>query len=131
MRPHLLAILGYVAATFATQTVSHFLLFKDHYAAVPHVKAEPIFALGFLSMVIQGAVLSFVYVNSRFRVGSLFRAVQLAWAFGAFLISYIALAEAAKYAVPSVAGWIGVEILVGALQFTLAGVALWFAHSVV
>lgn len=129
MKKHALSVLGYIAATFVTQAVSHFLLFKDHYGAVSWIKAEPIFALGFASMTIQGVVMSVVYSNSRLRAGGIFNAVKLSWLFGAFLISYIGLGEAAKYAIPSVPSWIGVEVLSGAIQFTLAGAALSWAHS--
>jgi hypothetical protein len=44
--------------------------------------------------------------------------------FGAFLLSYIALAEAAKCSVPSVLGWITVEVVVGFVQY--ASLALFF-----
>ncbi|MCL5883954.1 MAG: hypothetical protein M1377_01130 [Deltaproteobacteria bacterium] len=128
MRRHILAVLGYIAATFATQATSHFLFFAQHYSAVSHIKSDPIFALGFLSMIIQGAVMSFVFLNSRFSGKSIFHAVMFAWLFGAFLVSYIGLAEAAKYAVPSVPSWIGVEFLVGFFQFTIAGILLGLAH---
>ncbi len=128
MKKHFLSILGYILATFGAQATSHFLLFTKHYAEVPYIKQEPIFALGFLSMILQGTVLSVVYANSRFATKSLFDAVKLAWLFGVFLGSYIALAEAAKYAVPDVVTWIGVEFLVGFVQFTGAGVLLGFAH---
>ncbi len=128
MKQHILTILGYVVATLATQATSHFVVFAQHYAAVTHLKAEPVFPLGLLSMVIQGAVLSFVFANSRFAKDSLTNAIKVAWLFGAFLISYIALAEAAKYSVPSVATWIAVEIAVGLVQFTLIGIVLWLPH---
>ncbi len=126
---HILSILGYIAATFATQATSHFAIFSEHYAAVAHIKAEPIFVLGFTSMIIQGAVVSFVFANSRFGGRSLFDAIKFAWLFGAFLVSYIALAEAAKYSVPSVSSWIAVEIAVSFVQFTLVGVAMRLAHG--
>jgi hypothetical protein len=128
MGKHILTVIGYIAATFATQATSHFLLFTQHYSAVSHIKAEPIFALGFTSMIVQGTVLSIVFANSKFIGRSIFHAVVLAWLFGAFLVSYIGLAEAAKYAVPSVPSWIGVEFLVGSVQFTIAGVFLGLAH---
>ena len=41
----------------------------------------------------------------------------------------IALGEAAKYAVPSMGAWIGVETLSGVIQFTIAGLLLWLAHN--
>ncbi len=55
-------------------------------------------------------------------------AVRFAWLVGAFLVSYIALGEAAKYNVPSIPSWIAVEVGVGFVQFTLAGLFLGLAH---
>ncbi len=130
MKHHVFAVFGYIAATFVTQATSHFLLFKDHYAAVSYMKSEPDFALGIVSMIIQGIVISFIYTNSRFIGNTIFDAVTLAWLFGAFLVSYVGLAEASKYSVPNVLSWIGVEFLAGAVQFTLAGIFLWLAHRV-
>lgn len=128
MKRHILAVIGYIAATFATQATSHFLLFREHYAAVSYMNSEPVFALGITSMIIQGIVISVVFANSRFSGKTLFDALKLTWLFGVFLVSYIGLAEAAKYAVPSIPSWIGVEFLAGAIQFTLAGIFLWLAH---
>lgn len=128
MKRHLLSVLGYVFATFATQATSHFVINAEHYAAVAHIKSEPIIALGFLSMLIQGAALSFVYSNSRFAAWGIKGALQLSWVFGAFLVSYIALAEAGKYSVPDVASWIVTEGIVGAMQFSLVGLFLGWSH---
>jgi len=128
MKKHALTILGYFVATFGSQAISHFLLFKDHYAEVSFIKPEPIFALGFTSMFLQGLILSVVHERSSFSKGSLLSSVKLAWLFGLFLVSYIGLAEAAKYAVPNVPSWIGVEFSVGFVQFTLAGIFLNLAH---
>src|SRR5712671_3375157 len=128
MRSHILSVLGYIVATFVTQAISHFVIFAQHYAAISHLKAEPIFALGIAAMIIQGSVLSYVFANSRFAGRSLMDAVRFAWLFGAFLVSYIALGEAAKYSVPSIPSWIAVEAGVGFVQYTLAGIFLGFAH---
>jgi hypothetical protein len=51
-------------------------------------------------MVIQGSILSDVFAGSRCDTGRLKDAIVLSWLFGAFLVSYIALAEAGKYTVP-------------------------------
>ena len=128
MKRHALAVLGYLVATFATQALSHFLIFASHYAQVGYMK-EPIFPLGLSSMLVQGTILSFVYTQSRFIDQGIKGAVQCAWLFGAFLVSYIALAEAAKYSVPSVGSWIAVEAGVGSVQFSLAGLLLGWAHT--
>lgn len=128
MKRHIFSIVGYVFATFLVQGLSHFVVFAKHYAGIPILKAQPIFALGFSSMLIQGAILSFLFANSHFDNGRLPEALRFAWLFGAFLVSYIALAEAGKYAVPSIASWIAVEAGAGLVQFTLVGVLYWLAH---
>lgn len=130
MRHHLLSILGYVVATFITQALSHFVVFVRHYAEVSYLKSEPVFGLGIAAMLIQGAVLSFTYERSSLHRRGLVGALIFAWLFGAVLVSYEALAEASKYAVPNIAAWISVETGVGALQFSLVGLFLGLAHRV-
>jgi hypothetical protein len=130
MKQHILAVFGYIAATFLTQATSHFLLFREHYAAVSYLRNEPIFALGISSMIVEGIVISVVYVNSRYSGKSMLDALKLSWFFGIFLVSYIAFGEAGKYIVPSVLSWIGIELLAGSVQFTLAGILIWLAHRV-
>ena len=56
---------GYVVATLLLQGTSHFALNAAHYAAVPHIRPEPLFAFGILSMLVQGAILSAVYAHRR------------------------------------------------------------------
>ncbi len=63
MRKHFLAVLAYVVATFATQAVSHFGVNAAHYATVTYLRAQPIFALGVLSMLIQGSIMSYLYAQ--------------------------------------------------------------------
>ena len=130
MRQHLLAVLGYIVASFSTQATSHFVLFAQHYAAVPYIRgsSETIFPLGILVMIIQGTVMSFVFVNSRWSGKSILHAVMFAWLLGAFFVSYTSLGEPAKYAVPNIPSWIAVELLSGFVQFTLAGIFLGLAH---
>jgi len=128
---HVLTVVGYVLATFLTQGLSHFLIFKAHYDAMTFMAPEPNFALGIASMLIQGTVLSLIYSWARpnLPVAELPGAILIALMFGAFLVSYIGLAEAAKYAVPSTAAWIGVETAVGAVQFVLIGLIMGLAHA--
>ena len=128
MKKHLLSVLGYVVATLVSQGSSHFYFFKQHYAQVPFEKPEPIFALGILSMLIHGGILTYVYAHSKLSTKPILDSLRLTWFYGLFLVSYIALAEAAKYPVPDIASWIGVELLVGSVQFTLVGIVLKLAH---
>lgn len=127
MKAMVLGVLAYVVATFATQAVSHFGLNVDHYAQVEYLRKEPIFAFGFLAMIVQGVVMVSLYSQLIQPRHTMLHALRFAWVMGAFLASYIAFAEAAKYTVPSVASWIGVELSAAAIQFTLFGVLLHFA----
>lgn len=128
MKKHVLAVLAYVVATFATQTVSHFGVNAVHYAAVTYLRAQPIFALGVLAMLIQGSIIAYAYAQVPEAERSVGHAVLFAWLVGGILVSYEALAEAAKYSVPSVASWIAVEVAAGFVQFTLYGALLGWVH---
>ncbi|MCI0518440.1 MAG: hypothetical protein L0Y45_11475 [Woeseiaceae bacterium] len=129
MRRHVLTILAFIVATFVTQALSHFVVAADHYAAVTYIRKEPIFAFGFLAMVIQGAILSALYSQLTNRYGStVAKALGFSCLMGVFLVSYIALAEAAKYQVPNIASWIGVELTSNLVQFSLFGSFLNFIY---
>jgi hypothetical protein len=126
--PAILTIVAYIVTTFAVQGTSHFVLNADHYAVIPFMRPEPIIPMGVASMIVQGTVFALlfpVFHRGRPTVG---RALLLSWALGAFLASYIVLGEAGKYAVPSIASWIGVEAGVAAAQFTVFGILLGLLH---
>ncbi len=125
----LLTVFAYVAATFAVQATSHFALNADHYRSISIMRTEPLFVLGFTSMLIQGLLFAMLFpVFDRDRK-PMRNGLVFSWAIGLFLASYIALGEAGKYAVPSIASWIGVEAGAAAAQFTLFGVLLGLIHS--
>jgi len=124
MRQHVLAVLAYVLATFVTQAVSHFGVNAAHYAAVTYLRAQPVFALGILSMLIQGSIMAYLYAQLPGAGRSIGHAVCFAWLVGGILVSYEALAEAGKYSVPAVGSWIAVEVGAGFVQFTLYGALL-------
>jgi hypothetical protein len=130
-RPHLkrhgFAVGAYVLATFGVQALSHFVVNTDHYAAITWLRDQPIFPLGVLSMLIQGFVLSVLHSRTTGTRGSLGHALTFAWLAGAYLVSYPALAEPAKYAVPATGSWIGVEAVAGFAQFTIYGILLGLA----
>ena len=78
-------------------------------------------------MIVQGLILSLIYAS--YQPGdSITTAVLIAWAFGAFLASYMAFALAGELKVPSIVSWITVELVAAGIQFTLIGLALWAAH---
>lgn len=123
-----LTVLAYIFATFAVQAVSHFVIASAHYKSITIMRPEPVVALGFLATIVQGLIFAVLFPLFN-RSGSTTRnALFLSWAVGMFLLSYIALAEPAKYQIASIATWSGVETASAAIQFTLFGLLLGFIH---
>jgi hypothetical protein len=129
VKKHILSVLAYVVASFVVQALSHFVLFAGHYATIGFARHDPIFVLGIGSMLIQGAMISLIFARTDWAGTTLGKAVLFSLMCGAILVSYEGMAEAAKYAVPGIAAWIGVETLSGAVQFVLAGLGLGLAHG--
>ena len=129
MKKHLLSILAFVIITFAIQGTSHMVINSDHYQSMGFLRPNPIFALGFMAMLIQGTIMT-VWLHllapqeATIRLGLI-----VSLCFGLFLASYITLASPAKYQVPSIPAWIFIEGLASLLQFTLFGIVLGFIHA--
>lgn len=129
MTKHILSVLAFILCTFGTQGLSHFVINKDHFAQIAHLRPDPIMPMGFAVMCIQGILLSLALHAWRGGEATLTDGVKVALIFGLFLVSYIALTEPAKYTVPSIAAWIRVEVLVGAAQFGVFGVLMGYIHQ--
>ncbi len=126
---HILSVVAFMVVSFAAQGLSHFVVNSDHFAAIEHLRKDPIIPLGLLAMVMQGAIMSValsVWREGDATVGS---GLVVAVAFGLFLIAYISLVEPAKYTVPDIASWMRIETIVGVAQFTVFGVLLGLIHS--
>ncbi len=128
MKKHLLSILAFMVVSFAAQGLSHFVINAEHFAAIPFMRPDPIIPLGLLVMIIQGATISIALHRWRGGAATLSDGVLIAAAFGTFLVSYIAIVEPSKYAVPSPVDWILVEATTGLAQFAVFGVLLGLIH---
>ncbi|WP_104403010.1 hypothetical protein [Vibrio penaeicida] len=129
MISHALSIFAFMVVTFAAQGLSHFVINKEHFDSVGFLRQEPIMAMGFAVMIIQGLIISIglkAWKDSAVRMKD---GIFISLLFGAFLVSYIALTEPAKYTVPSIANWIQIELTVGLLQFGIFGLALGWIHQ--
>lgn len=123
-----LTILAYIVTTFGVQGASHFVINAGHYATIPIMRAEPLIAMGLLSMLIQGTIFALLFPAFQRGSGAVWDGVKFSWVLGGFLASYIVLGEAGKYAIPSLASWITVEGSVAFVQYTLFGGLLGLIH---
>jgi len=123
-----LTIVAYVVTTFAVQGTSHFAVNADHYAAISIMRPQPIVHMGLMSMLVQGTIFGLLFPVFDRGPATIRNAVLFSWALGAFLASYIVLAEAGKYAIPSIPSWVAVEATTAAIQFTVFGILLGLLH---
>jgi hypothetical protein len=114
----------FIIISFTAQSISHFVINAEHYASITFMRAEPVFILGFLTMIMQGLVLSHFFKIYSGKEFTLKKGFIYGLLLCIFFVSYPALVEPAKYQVPSITSWILVEGSVGVVQFTLFGVLL-------
>lgn len=125
---HILSVIGFMIVTFAVQGLNHFVINEAYYANIDFARPEPVMALGFLTMIVQGSILSFAlgYIAP---IGATMKdGFKISLSYGLFLAAYIAWAEPAKYAAPSIPGWMLTEGLASTIQFTIFGLLLGFIH---
>ncbi len=88
------------------------------------MREPPLMYFGLLTMLIQGIVLTALYLKWAHGHFEVKRGLQFAWMAGLFFVSYLALVEPDKYMVANVGEWIAVEGIAGAIQFAFFGFLL-------
>ena len=122
----ILSVVAYLGLSMIMVSLWHFGLFKEHYESISIVRKDPLMQLGMTTMVLQGCVLAFLFpiYNQQATGFSIIKGIKFGLLMGIFLGTYLALAEAGKYIVPSVSNWIMIEGSLSFIQFTLVGGAL-------
>ncbi len=129
MQAHILSVVAYFIVTFGVQATNHFTINTAHYAREQIVAAEPVLWGGLASIAIQGVVLTFLYSRLRARFNGVSGGFAFSLLMGAFLASYIALAEPSKYLISSRLEWFLVEAGASTIQFAIFGLALGLIHA--
>lgn len=130
MKKMVLATLGFALVSMIIAVPWHFIFFKDLYHNLGiYNRVDPIVPLGFLTMVIQGGVIAYLY--SRFYRGnsSYQQAMQFSFLMGLFLYSVSTLANAAKIEVSPLSTWLMLQGAFHLLQFFFGGLTLGFVYS--
>jgi hypothetical protein len=121
IRRRSLAILAYVAPTFALGFVWHLVLFKQYYAALAMYRSDVILPFGLLAMLIQGFAFAWVYETTFARWGGRTSMRMLAYAgLGAALSwSFTTIAVAAKNVMTSVPDYLLIETAFTIVQWVM------------
>ena len=115
---------AYTVVTFPLAVVWHIGLFERQYRAFGYFEEEPSFALGLLTILIQGALLSVLYPHVRFAGSALLRGLKFALILGVFFWTSHVLAFVAKQAVPHAYQFVLMETAYLTLQFGIFGILI-------
>ncbi len=121
----LFGAVAYPVIVFPIAILWHLVLFKETYDTLGYIsREEPIFALGLLSMLIQGPVLSYCYPLFQRGGNKLAETLRFAVVMWLFLGSSHVVAAAAKHPIEPFAIWFVIEPAYLAIQFGLVSLAL-------
>lgn len=125
-----LGFAAYVIPTFPIAFVWHLVLFEQRYHALGIYRDQPIIAFGLGSMIIQGAIFSWLFPRVFARGGGSFLRDGLLYGFGAGLLSwsFTTLAVAAKNVMTSVPDYVLLETSFTVLQFVIVGPLIALAY---
>lgn len=122
---------AYLVITFAMGFVWHLKLFKDLYKrlAIYSRIDDPIVPLVFLAMLIQGALLAYLYPLIAAGDSPALDGIKFGLLMGLFIASSAVIAEAAKQRVTSLSTWLIVESIYYAIQFSLSGLVIGLIYG--
>lgn len=118
-----LAVLAYLAPTFALAFVWHLILFKQYYAALAIYRSDIIVPFGLFSMLIQAVAFAWIYQKAfARRTGRLLSRGLMYAAFGGVLSwSFTTIAVAAKNLMASVPDYLLIETAFTVVQWLIVG----------
>ena len=130
VRSFWLGFAAYVLPTFPIAFVWHLVLFEQKYKALQIYRDEPVIALGLGSMLIQGAIFSWLFPRVFVQRDGLFLKDGLLYGLGMGLLSwsFTTLAVAAKNIMVSVPDFVLLETAFTILQFIIVGPLIALAY---
>jgi hypothetical protein len=123
-------VLAYLVPTFALGFVWHLVLFEHYYDALAIYRKDIIIPFGFLSMLIQGLVFTWIYEKAFARLSSvLSRSLGYAVLGAVLSWTFTTLAVAAKNVMTSVPDYLVIETAFTVVQWIMVAplTALAFA----
>jgi hypothetical protein len=117
-----LGTVAYTVGTFTLAVVWHILLFEDQYRRFGYIEGEPSFAIGFVTILTQGVLLSLLFPMFRIAGSGVVRGLKFAVLIGAFFWTSHVLAFIAKQNIQDAPLFVTMETLYLAIQFGLFGV---------
>ncbi|MCH7638425.1 MAG: hypothetical protein IH855_03035 [Bacteroidetes bacterium] len=120
----LLGTLAYTLVAFPLAVIWHVVLFEDKYHSFGYFEGEPNFALGLLTIIIQGYILSLLYSYVKFKGQGIIRGLKYALIIGIFFWSSHVLAFVAKQVVDNSLSFVVMESFYLLIQFGAYGLLI-------
>ncbi len=124
-----LGTMAYTLVTFPLAVVWHVILFEGKYKAFGYFEGEPSFALGLLTIVIQGLLLSFLFPFVKFTGSAIVKGLKFASVVGIFFWTSHVLAFVAKQALEDSLSFVLMETFYLVLQFGIYGILIGIIDS--
>ena len=115
---------AYTIGTFTLAVVWHVLLFGDRYRSFGYFEGEPSFVIGFVTILLQGVILSALFPMVKLSGTSILRGIKFSFLVGEFVWTSHVLAFIAKQPVQNVELFVAMETVYLALQFGLFGLLI-------
>ena len=119
-----LGTIAYTIGTFSLAVIWHVLLFEAQYRSFGYFEGEPSFIIGFLTIFIQGVVLSALFPMVKLSGTGVARGIKFSLLMGGFFWTSHVLAFVAKQIIRDVELFIAMETIYLALQFGLFGLLI-------
>ena len=124
IKPTLLGTLAYTLVTFCIAILWHIVLFEQHYQDFGYIEGEPNFLLGFITIVIQGFILSALYPLVQLKSQGIARGLKYSLTLGVFFWTSHVLAFIAKQEISNSSLFLIMESLYLCIQFGVYGVLI-------
>lgn len=119
-----LGTVAYTVVTFTIAVVWHVVIFENQYVTFGYFKGEPNFLLGFITILLQGILLSILYPMVKLSGTDVARGMKFALLIGIFFWTSHVLAFLAKQDVNGALMFAAMETLYLALQFGIFGLLI-------
>jgi len=119
-----LGTIAYTVGTFTLAVVWHILIFEGRYRSFGYIEGEPNFVIGFVTILVQGALLSLIFPMFKLTGNDVIRGLKFVALIGAFFWTSHVLAFIAKQSIQYAPLFVAMETVYLILQFGLFGVLI-------
>ncbi|MEM7129456.1 MAG: hypothetical protein AAF702_24195 [Chloroflexota bacterium] len=121
--------LAYFVSSFVFQGILGFVLAGDYFSSISIMRNPPILLLAFSQAIISGIAFAILYPITNFAGNPVSRGLKFGLLLGFIMVPFIAVDLPARFMLPSIETWIWVQVLVGLLHYSVAGILIGLIYG--